>query len=630
MLTSLRRLANTWVAKVLFGLLVLSFGVWGIGDMVRNFGRDDAIARVSGQPIEFTEAQQTMRRQMQSLSRQLGAQFENDPRVRQAIAEQSVDALVMDRVLGLEGRRLHTVVPDQAVRDFVFALPGFRGGDGSFSRPVFEGFIRNSGLTEQQFLNLVRADLQRQQMTNAVRAGAAAPELLAERLYRWLQEQRGATLVVLPMASAPEPPTPEPAQLQRFHENNPERFSSPEYREAVVAVLSADRMMREVEISDDDLRQAYDARQAQYAQGERRQLEQALVPDEAKAREIAAAWRGGQSFAEIASAAQQAGGAALDLGLMAADDLPVPELATAAFAAAVGGVTDPVRSEFGWHVLRVVRAEAAVTRTLDQVRDELRQELAAEKAADLAFERANRIEDALAGGATLAEVAQRFNLGLATVRTDATGHAEDGSLVELPVIEAARPAVLRSIFATERGAAPRLQEGEAGFVAVDVRDVVPPALKPFAQVEEQVREAWVADAKRRSLEERAAALLAATRDGKTLAQAAQEAGLGSRSLGGLTRQPQQVGLVPPELVAPLFEAALNGTTMVPVRDGFAVAQVTEITAPDAAADAAAVTAVRRETAQSMAQDIEVQLLQALRDRADVRINRRLLEQLAQP
>ncbi|MBV1798343.1 SurA N-terminal domain-containing protein [Siccirubricoccus sp. G192] len=634
MLTALRRLAATWIAKLLFILLTVSFAIWGVGDMIGNFGRDTALARVAGTPIEMEDAQAAVRREMQRLARTLGGQFEPDARIRRAVAEQTVDQLVLDRVLRAEAERLRIAVPDSAVREFIFAIPGFRGLDGNFSRAVFESFLRSNDMSEPQFLALARADLARQQVSMAVRSGATGPDTLVKPLLQWLQEQRAATLVTLPTAEAPEPPAPTEAALRRFHENNPERFSSPEYRNVAVAVLTADLIAREVDVSEAEIAAAFEQRRAQFETPERRTLEQVLVQDQAKAAEIAATWRAGADFAVITAAAEAAGGQALELGSLDRAGMPVPELAEAAFSAPEGSVTEPVRSPFGWHVLRVVRVEPGHTRSLAEVHDELRASLAQEKAADLAFERANRVEDALAGGATLAEVASRFNLGFATVTTDAEGRNPAGEPVALPVIEASRAPLLRAIFTTERGAAPRLAETEAGFVAVDVRDIMPPALRPFESVEAQVRAAWTADARRRAQEERAAALLTAVRGGKPLAETAREAGLGSREVGALTRTQRQetpgASVVPPELLAPLFELKLNEATMVPTREGFAVAQVLEITPADPAAYPALLSRLHSEVEQAIAGDIEAQYVAALRGRADVRVNPRLMDLLAQP
>jgi peptidyl-prolyl cis-trans isomerase D len=629
MLTAFRRLASTWVAKLLFVLLIGSFAVWGIEDTIRNFGRDNAVARVNGAPIEIEEAQTAIRREMQRLSRQLGGQFDNDPRIRRAVAQQAIEQLILDRILRAEATDLGIAVPDSAVRDFIFSIQGFRGLSGQFERPVFENFLRSNDLTEAGFLALVRADLSRQQLVLAVRSGAAIPEVLANPLLQWQQEQRSASLVTLPLSAAPEPPAPEEVQLRRFHENNPDRFSSPEYREASVAVLTAERISREVEVSDADLAAAYESRRNQFETPERRKLAQVLVQDEEKAKAIAAAWSGGADFTTVTREAEAAGGQALELGAIDRAGLPFPQLAEAAFSAAAGSVTAPVKTDFGWHVLKVDAIEPGATRPLAELRDQLRQELVAEKAADLAFERANQVEDALAGGATLAEVAQRFNLGFATIRTDGNGLDPEGKPVELPVIEAARAPLLRALFNTEKGAAPRLAETEAGFVAVDVKDITSPALRPFESVEPQVREAFITEARRREVEERAAGLLAAVKGGKTLADAAREAGFGVREVGAITRD-QRDGPVPPELLAPLFEVKANEPTMARTRDGFAVAQLLEVTRPDPAVDPAAMIRLKTEANQIMAGDLETEYVAALRNRADVRINARLLDTLAQP
>jgi peptidyl-prolyl cis-trans isomerase D len=198
------------------------------------------------------------------------------------------------------------------------------------------------------------------------------------------------------------------------------------------------------------------------------------------------------------------------------------------------------------------------------------------------------------------------------------------------VIEASREPLLRAIFTTEPGAALRLAETEAGFVAVDVREVSPPALRPFETVQAEVLEAFQVEARRRLQEERAAALLAATRGGKPLAEAAAEAGLGSREVGAISRTQQQGAPVPPELLAPLFELKPNEATMVQTGDGFTVAQVLEIIPADPDADPALLGRIRTEVEQAMAQDLETQFMAALRTRADVRVNPRLVDNLAQP
>jgi peptidyl-prolyl cis-trans isomerase D len=628
MITAMRRLAGTWFAKLLFVLLILSFAVWGIEDMLRNIGRDTAVARVGDDAIEVEEAQEAARRELQRIQRQLQGRMEMDARIRRAVAEQALEGLVLDRVLRQEQARMRIAVPDDVVRDYIFQIPGFAGLDGRFSREIFNNFLRSNEMTEARFLDLLRTDLGRQQLAGAVRAGAAAPEALGLRMLAWALERRTAMLVELPFAEAPEPEPPTEAQLVRYHENNARLFSTPEYRDVALATLNAARLMGEIEVSERDIEDGYAANRARYETPEKREVFQAVMQDEAAAQAIATAWRQAADFAAIEQAAQAAGGMATALGLSSRADLPLPALADAAFALTPGDVSAPVRTPFGWHVLRVGTVEAGAQRSLDEVRDELRAEIQAERAADLAFERVNRVEDALAGGASLAEAARRYSLGYVEARLDATGRAPDGTEVALPVAATVRPAVLRALFAAERGAPPRLQEGEWGFIAMDVREITPPALRPLDTVREQVVAGFLADARRRWQEERAAALLAATRAGQTLAAAAEAAGIKAEELGPFPREPGGGNPMPRDLLAPVFELAPNATTMVERAQSFAVMQLLSVTPADLSGAGAALTALRSEAAQAMAEDFETQYQAALRARANVRINPRLIDQIA--
>ncbi|MCQ4161925.1 SurA N-terminal domain-containing protein [Roseomonas sp. GC11] len=630
MLTALRRLAGTWFAKGLFLLLILSFAIWGIEDVVRKIGTDSAVARVGDDPIELPEAQMAARREINRVQRQLGASFDITPQMAGALSRQAVEGLVMERVQRQEAQRLGLAVPEQALRDYVFGIPAFQGADGRFSRLAFDAFLRNNGLTEPAFLGLLRGDLERQQMAGAVRAGAAGPDALTRPLLAWEREQRVADVVRLPFSAAEEPAEPEEAQLRRFQENNPDRFSAPEYRRLQLAVLSPETVAAEVQPTEQELRAAYEAHQDQYERPERRKVEQVLLQDRAKAEALAASWRGGADFAAISTEAQAAGGQAIDLGEIDQAGLPMPELAGAVFSLPEGGVSAPVQSAFGWHVLRVTQILPGETRGFEGARAEVEAQVKRERAADLAFERANQVEDALAAGGALAEVAQRFGLATAEATLDARGVAPDGTRPDLPLSGAALDIALRAAFTAQQGQTPRLAEaGQTALFAFDLREVIPAALRPYETVQAQVRAAWEADARRRAQEQRAAALLAAVQGGKSLAEAAQEAGLSARGTGPLGRDAQAPGL-PGEVVQAIFATPEKQATMAEAADAFVVAQVTQVVPFDPATDPLALGRVRGTVEQAMLADLEAQYLDALRAGARVTYNDSMLRQLMAP
>jgi len=634
MITAFRRLAGTWFAKGLFILLVLSFGIWGIEDVVRNFGRDNAVARVGGQPIELAEAQNAARREGQRIQRELGPRFEPNDAFRNAVARQAVENLIAGRAQTLEARRMGVGASVDAIRAYTFSIPAFQGADGRFNPLILNQFLRQNDLTEADFTRLVVSDLERQQLVGAVRAGARAPEVLTRQLLSFAEEKRVAEVAEFPLLSAPEVPEPTEAQLTRFHENNPAQFSSPEYREAALALLSAEALVPRVTVTDAEVEAGLDAQRERNGAPERRTVEQALVTTKEAADAIRAAWAGGADLATIRTQAEAAGGSALEMGQVTRSEMPVENIASAVFAAPEGGVTEPVQSPFGWHVLKVTAVQPAAEMPIEQLRAQTRQALAMEKAADMTFDEANKLEDALSGGATVEEAAQRFGLTPVRVTVDREGNGRDGRRVELPGGPVARAAVLEAIFASPVGSGPRVADAAGGFVALDVPSSSPAALRPFASVEPEVRRAWMLDARRRAQEERATALLAAAQGGKDFAEAAREAGVEAIRMGPSLRDPQAAnqpaapGGIPRELLPGLFSAKVGEVTMAATSAGFAVARLAEIVPADVAADAAGLARVKAEVEQSMQDDLEAQFAAALRARSNVTINPAMLEQVA--
>jgi peptidyl-prolyl cis-trans isomerase D len=625
MLAAIRSSLSHWIAKGLFLILIASFAVWGIEDFVRGGGTERTVATVAGETITLAEAADAYQRELSQLRRSMGGQFEPTEQVRRAIAEAALNRLVTLRAVGAEAAERGVVVTEDALRAAILAAPGFRGVDGQFSRIQYEAFLRNNGLSEARFLDLLRADLARAQLVGTVRAGAAAPRTLARAIHAFHAERRVADLVELPFMAAPPPGEPTEQQLRRFHENNPELFSAPEYRRFEAVLLSLEDVARGIAVSEAELREAYEQRSAEFHTPERRRIAQALVQDEAAARALAEAWRGGAEFAAIAAQAASAGGTANELGLVDRSGLPLPELAEPAFAAAADSVVGPVQSPFGWHVLRVGAIEPASTQGFEAVKEELARTLAHERAADLVYDRVNRIEDSLAEGIPLAEVARRHELRLVEAAAmDAEGRDRAGNPVELGT---ARSEIIAAVFEAPPGETTRLAETREGsFHAVRVAEVIPPALRPFETVTAEVRAAWERAERRRAMESQAAALVAAVAGGRTLDAAAREAGWTPRRTEPFTRDAAGAAAVPPQLAAALFALKPGEATMIAGSAGFLVAAVAEVL--PAAADSPAIEQRRTEIADALADDLETQFVQALRERAEVSISPRAVPLIA--
>ncbi len=608
-------------------LLVATFVLWGVGDVVRNVGTDTAVATVGGTKIEMPEMQEAYRRQLDQVTRMFGGKVDPTAEMRRGIAGQALEQLITRTAVNEAVQGFGIAVPDAALVQAVREMPAFRGPDGSFSRPTFDMVLRNNNLNEPRFMALMRADMGQRQLLDPVRAGASSPETLTKEVYEFQNEKRVAEIVSLPFAEAAAPPTPTDAQVTRWYENHLSSYSTPEYRRIKLVLLAPEAIGRDLPVTDEELKAAYEARRAEFRQPERRTLQVLVIDDEAEAKRLADKWSAGADWATM----QAEGGTATELPNATKQEIPSAELAEAAFSVGENVVPPPLKGPFGWQVFKVAAITPGVDQGFDQVKDTLRARIAADKAADLIYERSSKIEDMLAGGTPIDELPADFGLTPLAGTLDAQGTTPDGTPAPIPGDDALRAAILREVFQAKQETPPRLIEGPRNpqgstWFAFQIETITPPAAKPLEQVRQTVIEDWTHDERRREQETEAARILAEVKAGKTLAEAAL--GRTVTTLPPAGRATGAQGL-PVQMIDPLFALKQGEPTMAETADGFSVAVLTQIIPADIAADPAGYGKVRDELAQAVGNDIQALLTVALRNRANPKINTAIFNSVAQ-
>jgi peptidyl-prolyl cis-trans isomerase D len=632
MISAFRRYLDTWVVRGFFLIMVAAFVVWGVGDVVRNVGTSTWVAKVGGQTIELPQLQEAYQQQLNTLIRRLPSGSEPTPAMRRAVAGMALQNMINQAALNQELHRLGVVAPDAAVRRMVFAMPAFHGPTGQFDRATFEAVLRNNGLNEPRFLELVRTDLAQQQLIGAIAAGAVPPAELTRQLFAFQFEKRSADVVDLPFAAVPPPAPPSQAVLQRWYDNHPDSYSTPEMRRVKAAILSPETLAKDIPITEAELRAAYDARKADYVKPERRSVQVIVAPDQAKAQALATQWRGGADWAAMQKQAQADGGSAVELTDTLESGLPTAQLGHDVFAAAPDTVAGPTQGPGGWQVIKVTKVTPGSTETFEQAKPALRDRLLAEKASNMIYERANKLDNVLGTGASLDQLPSDLGLVGITGTMDAQGKTPEGTPAPIPGGSQVRQAIIDAAFKAQKDAPPRLTEvplqgGGSAYYALTVENIIPPAEKPYAEVKDQVLADWTHDAVRHTQEVAAAHLLTAVKNGQKLADAAAVAGLQVRRTP-LSGREKAVSGMPPELLRPLFGLKPGEPTMVQTPDGFLVAVPAEIELPDAAKDPADYSQVQALLTRQMGTDVAEIFAQALRHRAQPRINQTKLDSIS--
>jgi peptidyl-prolyl cis-trans isomerase D len=630
MIASFRRYLDTWVVRGFFIVMVLAFVSWGVGDVIRMVGTSTWAAKVGGQTIEGSQLQATYQRDLTQLNRNLPPGQEPTPEIRSRVANEALQQLITQTALQQELQQLRVVTPDQAIRQSVLAMPAFHGANGQFDKQTFDTVLRNNGLTEPRFLEMMRTDLSQRQLLGAVGAGAATPEALLRPLFQGQFEKRSADMVEFPFGAAPEPPAPTEADLQRWYDNHPDLYATPEFRRIKAIVLSPETLARDIPITDADVQAAYDQHKALFIKPEKRSAEVVSVPDKTKATALAAAWRGGADWAAMQKAAQDAGGSAVALDDATEQEFPDADLGRSVFAAAPDSVSDPAKGALGWHVLRVTKITPGSTQSFDDAKAEIRSQMLSAKAAELMYDRANKVDNVLGSGASIDEIPSDLGLAGVAGTLNVEGNTKDGTPAPLPGPAELRSALIKAAFEAQKGDPLRLVEvqtpstGGSAYYAISVEDVTPPAEKPFDEVKAQVAADWTRDARRHAQEQAAAKLLAAVKGGQSLADAATVAGVTVRRTPLITRDGGAEGM-PPQLGQTLFSLKPGEPTMGASGDEYIVAVPAEIVEADPKADPAGYAQVREAVARSSAGDLATVFADALRERAQPKINQSVVD-----
>lgn len=405
------------LAQVVLVLLVIPFAFFGLESYTRSIGGRDDVALVNGSPITQAEFAEELRRQQDRLRAAFGPNIDTEALDTTESRLALLESLVSQRLLADAALRGGLSVSDEQLRQTIAAVPAFQGDNG-FSRSNYEALLRAQNMTPQMFEARLRHDMALTQLTEAVRGTAIASRTVTERLEAIQAERREVQEALIAAQPFLAQVKVSDAQVQAYYEVNPAEFRVPERVRAEYLVLSAEALGRGDAVSEADLQAAYEARASQYRVDEQRRASHILVKTEEEAAKLAAEARKNPGrFAALARKHSQDPGSAAsggDLGLFARG-MMVPAFEAAAFRLKEGEISAPVKSEFGWHVIRVTGVQPAKVRPLAEVRAELAAELARQQGARRFAEAAEAFGNMVYEQSdSLRPAAERFKLTLQT------------------------------------------------------------------------------------------------------------------------------------------------------------------------------------------------------------------------
>ena len=424
MMDVFRRAAKGWAAKLLIGLLAMSFGVWGIADVFRGY-HTGALATVGGEEVSAQEFTQAFNNALQNISSQTGQALSPEDARKFGIDRTVLSNLVQSAAIDDQARTLKLGVPDALIAAETAANPNFAGADGKFNPAEFKRLLEQNGMNEQMYLAAERRKRLSSAIIDAVKGDFTAPKGLVDALHRHRNEQRDARYFVVKTAAS-EIAAPNDSEIQKQYGDNPQSYTAPEYR--TMAIIEADpaTLAKKQVLTEDELKAGYEKHKGDYFTPEKRTVLQLTFPTEAEAKTAKDRLAKGEDFLAIAK----------ERGVSEADatfadktkgDFFDPAVADAAFALAEGSVSDPVKGAFAVTLLKIVKVSPEKQESLEEAKPKLSERLQLEKAMEEIQSIYNSVEDARAAQAKFEEVASRAGLTFQLIGpVDQAGRAKDG------------------------------------------------------------------------------------------------------------------------------------------------------------------------------------------------------------
>ncbi len=559
MLEKIREGSQGLAAKIILGLVILSFALAGIGGYLGQ-STEQSVAEVNGVKItqrEFARAYENERARLEQQFGEYFAQLANDPSYMAQVRQSVTDRLVQQELQTQLAAEMGLRVSDEQVKQTILELPAFQFG-GQFSNDRYLQVIRQMGYQADGFREYLREEMTRSQLVSAL---AGTDFTLSNELSQAVglqQQQRAIDYVVLDNNAYKAQVEVSDEEVQEYYDLNQAQFLSPEQVKVSYVELSADDLELAEPITDEQINDYYQQNKAYYSEPEKRRVAHILVEygddqdsAEQKANDLLTQLNNGADFAELASnesddiVSAEMGG---DLDWIERDMLD-PDFEKAAFALQnVGELSQVVESEFGYHIIKLTDLQPGETKPLAEVKEDIRTELAKVEKADLFYEQQTELAElSFEVADTLEDAAAAVGAQVQTTPWLARGQ------LSAPLNEAnVQAAIFSPELLEDRVNSEVLDLGNEHVIVVRIADHKPAATKPLAEVSEQIKQTLIAEKATAKAKEQGEELFAELQSGTSLNAIAQQAGVEMQSEDALNRRSFSVA---PALVEQVFKLA---------------------------------------------------------------------------
>lgn len=622
MMNKLAKAQKSWLSKFILILTALSFmSLFGVSGYIMGANNNKPVIKVDDITISQNEFAFLFEQEQQMARNLFGDNLQINDEIRNAMLQGLVDRELTNAIMQRTAEKYHIVISDELVRKIIYSQAEFLDSNGNFSLERLRRVLAASGWTEQKYINSLKKDIIKQQIIQNPVANVNVPKVMADKLAQVESQQKVFKYITVDPSKLKIDRKISKEEMEQYYEDFNSNFVEPEKRDVSFIVLSLDDMAAQYTPDKSEIETYYQENIEQFEVPETRKVLQMAFENKEDADKAMTELKGGKDFYTVAENVAQQSKALTELGYVSKDML-IADMADDVFAAKNGEIAGPVKSDMGWHIMKVTDIKSGSKMNKAEAKNKIISALRKEKAYDEAYRVSSQIEDQIGGGATLEKIAKEMNTKIYAVK----GLSEDGQSAQAP---AKYSNILKSTdfvdaaFSYNVGESSQVFETDDGFSVVRVDAIIDAHPIAMEKVAGEIEKMWELNERSAIAQEIVNDVMHDLENGDSIDEVTQRFALNLKTTKPVLRSENFEGLSQPSMIE-LFQERLGSPKLLTRGDSKMIVVASKIIGANEKASDAILDGVKRRAKVDLAQDFASQLVSSFGEDYDVRVKYRLI------
>lgn len=485
----MRNIQDSWFVKGILILTALSFmSLFGVSGYLGSAGKNQAIIKVDDVVIYQDEINEQYNHEVQMAKNLFGDNLEINENMKVSILQGIVQKDLVNAIVNKTAEDLGVKISDELVKKIIYSQNEFLDANGRFSIEKLRRLLSASGWTEKRYIETLRQDIKKQHLVQNPVSNINVPQFMDPYIAQLENQKKIFKYIEIDPANLKIDRKISKEELEQYYQDFSGSFINPESRDVSVVDLSLDKLTSGFTPSDEEIQTYYNDNVEQYVIPEKRDILQMVFEDENTATNAMVELEGGKDFYAVAKELANQDKAATELKDVAQDML-IEDMSEPVFELKAGETAGPIKSEMGWHIMKVVKITPKKETKLAEVKNKIIEAIRKDKAYDEAYKVIADIEDSIAGGAALDDIAAKYNGKISQIK----GLTDDGKAKVVPTGLGrllTDPDFIETAFSYNNGEISQVLEGEDSFTLVRVDNVVDAHPKSIEEVRPEIEKMW--------------------------------------------------------------------------------------------------------------------------------------------